>query len=252
MPSSIIDDGAMKEIRPDLSLNAPIPYTLRRQRRKTISIQILDGRVQVSAPVWASLKTIEENVEKNRAWIEKTLDRKAQVDKSLGLDRIRITDNGCIRYRGVLVALRLVPEEPTHLEMQDGIPAAIVLSLSKDASDFVIQTALGVFLYSEAFRVIGDRLALMLSKSPRSPVGWALSNARTRWGSCTQAGKIRFSWRLIFFSDDQIDAVVVHELAHLQVFNHSRAFWNVVYEMLPDYRQKYAVLEQVSIKDLPL
>jgi predicted metal-dependent hydrolase len=43
-----------------------------------------------------------------------------------------------------------------------------------------------------------------------------------------------------------IDYVIVHELAHLQVRNHSRAFWQVVQSLLPGYRDQVAWLKQNS------
>jgi hypothetical protein len=55
-----------------------------------------------------------------------------------------------------------------------------------------------------------------------------------RWGSCTAAGAIRLNWRLILARPAIIDYVVVHELCHLQIGDHSPAFWNLLHSILPD------------------
>jgi hypothetical protein len=58
----------------------------------------------------------------------------------------------------------------------------------------------------------------------------------TRWGSCSSQGSLSFNWRLVMAQPAVLEYVVVHELVHLSVKNHSRAFWLRVESLLPDYR----------------
>lgn len=64
----------------------------------------------------------------------------------------------------------------------------------------------------------------------------------TRWGSCSGKGNLNYNWKLILLPDEIIDYVVVHELAHRKEMNHSRRFWDIVEQELPDYRQRRKVL----------
>lgn len=57
----------------------------------------------------------------------------------------------------------------------------------------------------------------------------------SRWGSCSSDKKLSFSWRLIMAPYDVIDYVVAHEVAHLQHFDHSPAFWALCRELSRDY-----------------
>lgn len=61
---------------------------------------------------------------------------------------------------------------------------------------------------------------------------------KSNWGSCSSAGNINISTRLLFAPDDVLEYVCVHELAHLVVRNHSERFWVLVEKAMPDYRGK--------------
>jgi len=65
-----------------------------------------------------------------------------------------------------------------------------------------------------------------------------ITNAEKRWGSCNNKGSLRFSWRLAMAPQDVIDYVIVHELMHIKHLNHSRAYWQEVIAVMPDFKEK--------------
>ena len=68
------------------------------------------------------------------------------------------------------------------------------------------------------------------------PVGRVrLADPRARWGSCTAAGDLMFSWRLVMAPSAVLDYVVAHEVAHLAELNHSPRFWVVVRRLCPEF-----------------
>jgi hypothetical protein len=71
-----------------------------------------------------------------------------------------------------------------------------------------------------------------------------LSSARTRWGSCSSKATLSFTWRLVMAPLEVLDYVVVHELAHLLVKNHSAVFWAEVARMMPDFKRQRAWLKK--------
>ena len=79
---------------------------------------------------------------------------------------------------------------------------------------------------------------------PMPAVG--LSNARTRWGSCSSRSGIRLHWRLIHLPLPLIDYVVAHEVAHLVEMNHSPRFWSVVESLYPGHVAARQALRQVA------
>lgn len=75
----------------------------------------------------------------------------------------------------------------------------------------------------------------------------SLSNASTRWGSAGSDGSIRLNWRLVHFKPEIIDYVVVHELSHLRVMDHSPLFWETVRTVVPDYASRRAQLRDETL-----
>lgn len=66
----------------------------------------------------------------------------------------------------------------------------------------------------------------------------AVKEQKTRWGSCSARGNLNFNWKLILMPEEILDYVVVHELAHRKELNHSPAFWKVVEDVMPDYKER--------------
>lgn len=70
-----------------------------------------------------------------------------------------------------------------------------------------------------------------------------ITSAKKRFGSCSSKGGICFSYRLMLYPNDAIDYVVVHELAHLKHHNHSKQFYELVRQYIPNYKEKEKILK---------
>lgn len=70
------------------------------------------------------------------------------------------------------------------------------------------------------------------------PARVTITSAKKRWGSCSSKGNICFSWLLMRCPDAFIDYVALHEAAHLVHRDHSRAFYALIAQHMPDYRER--------------
>jgi YgjP-like, metallopeptidase domain len=87
----------------------------------------------------------------------------------------------------------------------------------------------------------------------RRPGRIFIMDQRTKWGGCSRRGNLSFNWRLIMAPPPVLDYVVVHELVHLAVLNHSRRFWLMLRSILPDSEQHKTWLRthQATLRSSP-
>lgn len=97
-------------------------------------------------------------------------------------------------------------------------------------------------LREQAKVVLPQKVAYFAARMGLSPQGVQITAAQKRFGSCSQNGKLHFSYRLLRYPEAAVDYVVVHELAHLVHFNHGAAFYALIATILPDYRTRAAML----------
>ena len=233
-----------------------IEYTVKRsrKRKKTVQISISGGSVSVAAPARIPESEIQSIILNRAAWILAKLEVSAKEP-----ERIQLVDGDRLPYFGRLVPLvveigdspRLiaelngeflgeflrveVPVIPEGQERREAVRGALVSLYRADAATF-LEESVARWLPAMGRKVM-----------PRVLV----REQRSRWGSCSADGTLRFSWRLAMLEPDLIDSVVVHELAHLDVLNHSQAFWDVMLRVMPDAKERRKRLGDAG-RNLPL
>jgi hypothetical protein len=73
-----------------------------------------------------------------------------------------------------------------------------------------------------------------------------IRNTRSRWGSCSSRRNLNFNYRVALLPQALCDYIVVHELCHLEQFNHSTEFWALVSKTVPDHAERRRALRQVE------
>ena len=231
---------------------AAIEYTLKRskRRKKTVQISVSSGKVEVSAPLRTPNREIQAIVQQRSGWILDKLAADAQAPPPL-----RLVTGDKLPFLGrdlpLMVAAGDVRRPSAHLD-SSGLLASVPFGLPEAERQEAVRTALVAWYRAQAIQLLADSVARWLPVMGRTEMPRVLvREQKTRWGSCSSDGTLRFSWRLAMVEQELIDSVAVHELAHLEVMNHSPAFWDVVLRAMPDAKERRKRLAEAG-RRLPL
>jgi hypothetical protein len=178
------------------------------------------GEVTVTAPARAGKRAALAFAAGETLWITRQLERMPTP--------VALKPGAVVPYLGLAHPVRqAVVRGPSPVWAHEG--ALLVSGRPEHAgrrlTDFFKQQAKDLF----AARAL-DYAARLGARPSRISV----RDTKSRWGSCSHAGSLSFSWRLIFAPDYVRDYVVAHEVAHLKEMNHSPRFWAHVKTLSPD------------------
>jgi predicted metal-dependent hydrolase len=219
--------------------HAVVAYELKRGKRRTIGFVVGPDGLVVSAPKWVPLHEVDAALQEKSSWIVRKLAETRARHERLSAQRIVWQDGAVLPFLGEPVTLVLDPRHAfgaAGATLQSGEQGrTLQVALPHNATPEQIRDAVQAWLMRQARQLFLQRLEHF---APQLQVSWrklSLSNAGTRWGSACMDGSIRLNWRLIHFRQAIIDYVVVHELSHLRVMDHSARFWDTVRSVVPDY-----------------
>ncbi len=224
-----------------------IKYTVVRspRRKKTIEIT-LDAQegVLMAVPSRTSGEEIEAVMRKRAAWIV----RKASSEVLDPRPR-RFEDGDCLLFLGREVMLSVEPVESKNVSVEldrRGLRLRVPIDLSGAERLSRIRSELTDWYKGRAEHVLTEAVECWQRKLGRSPSNIFIRSQSRRWGSCASDDTLRFNWRIVMAEPALVDYVVVHELAHLSVHNHSRKFWDEVANAMPDYTVRRRKLKEVG------
>ena len=207
-----------------------------RTHRKTVAIVIeRDGQLTVRVPLHLSVPRIQAFVESHADWIAKN---RIRLQAASPPPVHRYVDGETFLYLGHAYPLSIVPARHPAL-IFDGDSFRLAKSSLPKAQEVFVH-----WYKQQARRFLAECVPAIAGKHAFRYQKIRISSARTRWGSCSSTGTLSFTYRLIMAPAEVVDYVVMHELVHTQIKNHSKTFWNKVGELMPDYRNRLAWLKK--------
>jgi predicted metal-dependent hydrolase len=222
-----------------LAAGTTITYELSFARRKTLAIRVHpDARVSVSVPLGSNLVEVETFIARRAAWILRH--QRSFAQKAAEALPRRWVSGETQRFLGREYRLEVLPlnrgREFVHLDGD-----CLVVGVRPPAEAARVEKRVDAWLRRQALVIFAERVAIwyphLASPGVATPQV-AVRSMRSRWGSCTVAGKITLTTRLVTAPLALIDYVAVHELCHLKERNHGPRFYLLLTQLIPDWKER--------------
>ncbi|MFT5580092.1 MAG: putative metal-dependent hydrolase [Paraglaciecola psychrophila] len=218
---------------------------IKRQRRKTLALHVLaDGSVEVRAPKWVSRRVIVDFVEGRVDWVLQQRSERLLKQQSLPVYRA----GEAHYFLGQSYQLN-VSRGRAGVDLDGGV---LQVSTADPDSAPQVQKSLERWYRQQAKTVYEERLFACFESFPdwfqdryRMPV-ITVRKMRRRWGSCSSTGEVTLNMSLIKMPQACIDYVIVHELSHLHAFHHGAAFYQLLSEVMPSWKEREALIESLA------
>lgn len=221
--------------------NTDIHYSVVYSERKTLGIVVHpDGSVIVKAPIGILKEKVSEKVTKRASWIIKQQD----FFKSFGkkMPQRRYISGESHLYLGRQYRLYVKEGKPNSVSFKGRCFEIVCTSKDKAES---LMTAWYKGRAKVKFAEIAEPIIQQFKKYGVEPKSLYIQAMENRWGSCTAKQKIILNTELIKAPKPCIEYVITHEMCHLLHKNHTKAFYELLTNEMPDWEKWKNKLERM-------
>ena len=238
-----INSSTMTKARPEKGTlkhgDTTIPYVIVRSRRRVRTMQITvnaeDG-VSVAVPVRVGTETVRRFVKQRAGWIVRT---KAEVDSRP--KPLRLVNGDRVSFMGERLPLQVCEEDVLRTSVRlasSGLHVTVPDAFTRSERKSAIRRAVVSWYMRRARKLLIERVDVWRRRMRVKPRRVVVKDQRSRWGSCSADGTLRFNWRIVMAEPDLVDYLVVHELLHMRIRSHSIRFHSELAKVMPDYRER--------------
>lgn len=218
-------------------------YEFTRKRVKNLNLRVRgDGSVAVSAPLRMPIEQVESFLRKKEDFLLRALakvgEREVPVPPANGVE---------IPYLGKSLRLRF-EKAKRYSARQEG--AELILAIPKPEEEQARTAALKRWETEESRRLMAamlERIYPVFEPYGVPKTSLRVRTMRSRWGSCMpKKGVVTLNTRLLAYSEDCMEYIMVHELCHFLQADHSAKFYAWMDRFLPDWRQRRQELREME------
>lgn len=193
------------------------------KRIKNLHLRVKNGEAYVSAPFFTSKDFIYKFVNDNMDFIEKQLNKQQQIKQNEIYinDKIKILNN---EYQILNINSKKIKHSEHFIFVNKNydIKKQIKLLFKYD-------------LYTYLLSITQKYFALMSLQCEFPKI--IIKDVKSKWGSYNKIKhEIIYSSNLLFKDTELYDYLVIHELAHIVQFDHSKKFYEIVSKYCPNYK----------------
>lgn len=214
-----------------------ITYTIiRNTRRKRVSLSVKpDWMVQIRIPPYISDKTALSIAKGQEKWIRDKCE--GMMHSEFYLPPHKFCAGEAFHYRGKQYILETIDGEGPPQTDDSSLIVPVPGRISPSFKPYFIRKNIEKWYHRKALYHLKKMTKIYSGHFQQNPPQVAIKNYTSRWGACFSDGRIYYNWKIILAPDDICRYVVVHELCHLQIPNHSRQFWQLVGDFIADWHQ---------------
>ncbi len=215
-----------------------ISYSLRRSlRRRTMEISITPAATtRVVAPRFVALETIEHFIHSRSEWILQKITQKQAQLQAYGHKQYETGHDFLFMGKAYPLFVDRLANSSTKIILEND---RLKVRAHAGTSQAMIKSKLTRWYRRQAGEVFGARVFHHSRLMGLAPQKITVKTQKRLWGSCNHTDKsINLNWVLVMAPLEVIDYVIVHELCHLEVPNHSQRFWEKVKKFMPEYKQQ--------------
>jgi hypothetical protein len=217
-------------------------------KAKNISIKIkpFEG-VLVTVPMLVSFKLAEDFVKTKIKWINKNLNKVQKQEQSYTF----FSANNSFKTRSHLVNITSTELSKNTVLIENTNVKVLIskkLSISSEENQLYIRNIILEIWRKEAKDYLPKRVKALAIDHNFNYQKLTIKNTKSRWGSCSFDNNINLSLHLMRISNELIDYVILHELVHTMVKNHSSKFWETLEKHCPNSKILDKELKKYSLR----
>jgi predicted metal-dependent hydrolase len=223
-----------------------IEFDVGYRNRKTLAIQIEPPeKILVLSPVGLSEDILKEKVNSKGKWIiNKLFDFK---DMGYIPFNREFVNGESFMYLGRNYLLQIILDKDILYPKVKIVDKNLTI-ITPNKEQPILKKAIEKWYRRESKKVILKRIEFYKPKFKVVPSQIKIKEQKKRWGSCTSKGILLFNWRTVMAPSPVIDYIIVHEMSHLTIRNHSSIFWKSVENILPDYKERKKWLKDYGVR----
>lgn len=207
-------------------------YKVERKKIKNINLRVdKDLNVYISAPLTLDSYYIENFIKSKKDWIDKNIKRFGNIKEEYGQENLK--EGSIIRYYGKKYILKIEKTSYNKIVINDKY---IIMKIIDD-NENLKKKILDEWYYEKASKIIKELFYKNLEIMNESVEKFKINKIKGKWGYCIPLKReICLNVDLIKRSKFEIEYVIIHEIVHLKIPNHSKMFYQNVETYMKDYK----------------
>lgn len=199
--------------------------------------------MRVLAPKGIAKRDLQALLQARRQWVSAKLSQQQQ--RIASRPRYRYQAGERLPYLGGQLTLAIANGTRAACVRDADLLRVRLSSRSRKSATEQVYQSVAQWYRHDALRLLEAKTQQLCRATELQCKGVNIRATRSKWGHCTSDGYIQYNWQIVLAPMAVVDYLVAHEVSHLRHHNHSRAFWQQVHAICPDYqRQRIWLREQ--------